>query len=300
MFGALLAILVAWPTASAAQSDVIEEKVGLYLLRVSDFDPGQGTFVADIYLQITCDRSCDPQPEIVNGHVLSQSLYEGATNTYHAWRIRAELQQDVDLRDFPFAQGELPILIEDGREDITKMSYVVDETSDVDISVSLPGHRLEQGWDAQVSQHDYPFFEQTYSRFTFSVKYSSPIPSTIIKDLLPAALIALYGFLSFVMRPDAEASRYVVSTSSLIALVFYGADLTGDIPTTDYLTFADKYVLLTIFALLLTLGSNIAIANESRHQARLERMAKINRYAALGTIGLWVVLQLVATLPLAT
>jgi hypothetical protein len=282
----------------AQTGEVIEEELGVYLLRVSDFDPGTGAFIADIYLQITCDRTCDPQPEIVNGHVLSQTLYEGSTNTYHAWRIRAELEQDVDLRRFPFDEGELPIHIEDGLQDVTQMVYVVDETSDVDSSVSLPSHRLAEGWDARVVEHDYPFFDQTYSRFIFSVAYSSPVPSTIVKDLLPAALIALYGFLSFVMRPDAEASRYVVSTSALIALVFYGANLTGDIPKTDYLTFADKYILLTIFALLLTLGSNIAIANEGRHQSRLDRMAVINRYAGLGTLGLWIVLQGIATLPL--
>lgn len=298
LLGVLTAALVAWPSAALGQQEVVEEKIGVYLLRVSDFDPAQGSFVADFYLQITCDQPCDPQPEVVNGSVLSQSLYEGATDRYHAWRIRAELQQEVDLRRFPFDEGRIPIHLEDARHDVTQMVYVVDETSGIDDGVSLPNHRLDEGRAVSVVEHEYPFFQQTYSRFMFSVGYSSPVPSTIVKDLLPAILIVLYGFLSFFMRPDAESSRYVVSTSGLIALVFYGASLTRDLPKTEYLTFADKYILLSIGVLLLTLASNVVIANEGRNQSRPERMALVNRYAGIATITLWILLQAVVVLPL--
>lgn len=64
---------------------------------------------------------------------------------------------------------------------------------------------------------------------------------------------------TFILNPDQVITRLAAISSSLMATVMFHISIAGQIPPVGYLTFADKFMMLTYFLLLVSFALNIAI-----------------------------------------
>jgi len=257
LLSALLLLLLAG--AAFAQRDgqgVV--KVGIYVLNVGKFDVATGSYTVDFYMNMHCDGECNPDSfEFMNGRATSidKIIDEPGQKFY---RIQAALSENIDLKGYPFDEHNLPIVIEDKRNAKDRLAYVLDrENSGIDPAVTLVGWDLA-GWDGKAEDHDYIPYNETYSRFTFNIRIRRIFLASILKTFLPVVFIVIVGLLALLIEErDKLWTRIGINTSALIAAVMFHLNVTASIPPVGYLTFADKFMIITYVTLVLSLLSSI-------------------------------------------
>ncbi len=250
-------------------------KVGLYLLNLGKFDVSSGSYTADFYMSLTCETECDPKFEFMNGRASSVEKITDEPNSKF-YRIQANLNNRVDLKQFPFDSQRLTILLEDKEKTVDELVYIADlNQSGIDPSIAFTGWDLK-GFDATVSEHEYPIYGETYSQYEFGLPISRIMWNSFLKTFLPVIFIVLIVLFSFILDPDKVATRLAMAGSSLIASVMFHISITNQIPPVGYLTFADKFMALTYFVLLLAFVINITLL-ELQERKKTELVEKIHR-----------------------
>lgn len=123
-----------------AQAGALQARVGVSLLSVNRLDTSLGSYALDFYLSFRCDQPCNPSEfEFINGHVAA-SVPEEDTPAYKAFRVQAELAEDLDLHAYPFDRHILVLALEDRVQTRGALAYVVDrQHTAVDPNLILPG-----------------------------------------------------------------------------------------------------------------------------------------------------------------
>jgi len=260
-----------------AQVNAQEEvKVGVYLLNLGKFDVSTGAFTADFYLSMICKNPCDtPKFEFVNGRASSIDKIIDEDNQKF-YRIQAQLANNVDLKDFPFDKHTLTIELEDKEKTINELVYVInDEETGIDPDVKFVGWKLDS-WNAKVVEHEYKVYGETYSKYIYSINISRVILNSILKTFIPVIFILFIALLSHLIAPDKVTNRLGINTGSLIASVMFHVNISNQIPPVGYLTFADKFMFITYFILLLSLISSILILQyyELKHHEKADIIHK--------------------------
>lgn len=253
-----------------------EVNVELYILNLGKFDVATGAFTADFYLDMYCDGKCTTGDfEFMNGRAASvDKIIDDPNQKFY--RVQANLNSPVDLRDFPFDKQKMQIIIEDKQATIDEVKYVAKkETSGIDDSIAFTGWNID-GWDAEVKDHYYKVYDSTYSQFVFNINISRIALNAFIKTFLPVFFILLVVLFSFLLDPDKIATRLGMAGSSLVASVMFHISISNQIPPVGYLTFADKFMILTYFILLLSFVLNITML-ELQEKKKVELVEKIHR-----------------------
>lgn len=258
-----------------------EVEVGLYLVSLGKLDVSTGSFTADFYLSL---KSQEPIPdgsfEFVNGRAASIDKLEDRQNEAGIYekfyRILANLTTPMHLKDFPFDSQQMQIIIEDKTEDIGKMRYVpAKNESGLDTSITFPGWRIT-GWEVSVKEHEYPVYESKYSQFVYTVSIERMAFSSFLKTFLPVIFLMLIVMSSFILNPEQVATRLGAISSSLVASAMFHISISNQVPPMGYLTFADKFMILTYFILLASFFLSIAVFILQGKKA-VERAKKLNR-----------------------
>lgn len=272
----LIIVLLALPFTLAANEDK-EVKVGLYLLNLGKYDVSSGSFTADFYLSLKCNYNCSPENfEFMNGRASSVDLMEN-TPTEKFYRIQANLNSKVDLRKFPFDKQEINIILEDKEKTNTELKYVPDlSQSGIDPSITFTGWNIDS-WRAEEKDHEYPIYNQTYSQYSFNIDLSRILFNSFLKTILPVAFILLVVLFSFVIDPDKVTTRLSMAGSSLVAAVMFHVSIANQNPPVSYLTFADKFLLLTYLVLLVSFIINITMI-ELQERKNHEQLMRLHRY----------------------
>lgn len=231
--------------------------VGLYILNLGKFDVSTGAFTVDFYLDLQCKTSCSPENfEFVNGRAASIDKIEDQPNEKF-YRIQANLNSPVDLKKFPFDKQKMQIIFEDKKSGIDKINYIpLKEESGIDPSITFTGWNIDQ-WEVKVNPHEYQVYNETYSQYIFNVDISRIALNSFMKTFLPIFFIVLIVLFSFVIDPDKITTRLAMAGSSLVASVMFHVSIANQIPPVGYLTFADKFMILTYLILLSTFIINI-------------------------------------------
>ncbi len=254
--------------------------VGLYLLNLGKFDVSSGSYTADFYLSMRCDRECDPKFEFMNGRASSTEKTID-TPTEKFYRIQANLNNMVDLKRFPFDSQKLIIALEDKEKSNDDLVFVVDTAqSGIDPSITFIGWQLD-GFDSKVVDHKYTVYNETFSQYEFSISISRIVWNSFLKTFLPVIFIVLIVLFSFVLDPDKVSTRLAMAGSSLVASVMFHISITNQIPPVGYLTFADKFMALTYLVLLAAFVINISIL-ELQERKKTELVEKIHRRTEFG------------------
>jgi hypothetical protein len=271
----LLAFALVLFIAPIAHAKDVE--VGVYVLNLGKFDVTAGTFTADFYIDFKCSTNCSPEGfEFVNGRATSMDKIIDEPNEKF-YRIQAALNSPMDLKKFPFDSQKIGFIIEDKTKTIKELRYLASPfNSALDDEVFIPGWGIT-GWDVFTRKHNYDIYNETYSQFVFNIDISRFALSSFLKTFLPVMFIILIVLFSFIMDPDKLTTRIAMVSSGLLAAVMFHVSISNQIPSVGYLTFADKFMILTYFVLLLSFLINIVML-EFTEQKKAKLVQKIHHY----------------------
>jgi len=277
-----LSLLVLSVTAVSAQTDISslspdkEINVGLYLLNLGKFDIATGSFTADFYFSLKCERVCPMQDfEFMNGRASSfEKMIDKPNEKFY--RIQANVVSPIDLKKFPFDKQKLEIIIEDKKNTIDQLRYIPNlEESGIDPSITFIGWNIDD-WTAYQREHNYKLYNEIYSQYVFEIPISRIVINAIFKTFLPIIFIILIMLSSFVLDPDKITTRLAMVGSALVASVMFHVSLANQIPPVGYLTFIDKFMVLTYFIILLTFIFNVFLL-ELHEQKKEELLKKLHK-----------------------
>ncbi|MBS3140895.1 hypothetical protein J4405_01975 [Candidatus Woesearchaeota archaeon] len=274
----LLFILLLFTPIALAQ----EIETSVYILNLGKFDVATGTFTADFYLSMKCDTECNSNFEFMNGRATSIDKIIDEKNEKF-YRIQASLNSPVNLKQFPFDKQKMEIIIEDKITPIEDLIYVPKlEESGLDDSIIFIGWDLD-GWNAEAKEHYYPAYEETYSQYVFTIDISRPSINAFFKTFLPVIFIVLIALLSFFLDPDKITTRLGMVGSALVASVMFHVSITNQIPPVGYLTFADKFMILTYFVLLASFILNVLMLDllERKKNELVDKIHKVTEYSMI-------------------
>lgn len=266
-----LAIVGCWslvPAGSPARAEPRAQdgpetvRVGVDLLDIGRLDTSTGSYTLDFFLIFRCDRPCTPDTfEITNGRALSQTKVIDEP-TEKVFRVQATLEAELHLRAFPFDRHTLTLELQDQGRGTDRLVYVADPAiTGIGPSVVSPGWSVAPTWRATVADRPFPAIRRTMSHYSFGVDVYRPIFGSIFKGVLPALLMTLVGLLSLLIPIANSFQRITLGTSSLLGVVLYHLTMTSSIPPTGYLTFGDLFMIANYAALIIGLGTSVALMN---------------------------------------
>lgn len=268
----LTLLLITIPFVSAQE----EVQVGLYVLNLGKFDIATGSFTADFYLSLKCETQCSPENfEFMNGRASTvEKIIDEPNEKFY--RIQANLNSPIDLKSFPFDAQKMQIILEDKEKTSEELVYIVsEEESGIDPSIVFTGWDID-GWNASVQEHSYSVYDETYSQYVFTVDISRIVFNAFLKTFLPVIFIMLVVIFSFLIDPDKVSTRLGMAGSSLVASVMFHVSISNQIPPVGYLTFADKFMVVTYMVLLFSFMINIAML-ELQEQKKTEIVDRLHR-----------------------
>ena len=237
------------PAADLQGKEVVH--VGVYILSVGNLDTRTGAYSVDFFLNLTCETlPCDPtQFDIMNANPKpapdDQTLEEDRQKGIYYYRIRANLQTNLNLREFPFDKHTLTIELEDKNKNRNKYQFVADrELSGIDSEVYVAGWNLQPYIEGIEIAHQYPVYHEAYSRLRFSIQITHAWSSSFMKGLFAAIVIVGAGMLSFLLKENEARDRITLTSSTLASAIFYHMTLTASVPPVGYLTYADRFMIL--------------------------------------------------------
>ncbi|HLC62927.1 MAG TPA: hypothetical protein VJJ21_01265 [Candidatus Nanoarchaeia archaeon] len=262
--------------------------VSLYVLNLGKFDVATGAFTADFYLNMKCSEKCDVGNfEFMNGRASSVDKIID-TDKEKFYRIQGNFNSNVDLKKFPFDEQKMQIIIEDKLHAVDEIKYIAqDEQSGLDESIIFSGWNLE-GWDSEVKEHEYKVYDETYSQYVFDINIARIKLNAFMKTFMPVFFILLVVLFSFVLDPDKITTRLGMAGSSLVASVMFHISISNQIPPVGYLTFADKFMVLTYAILLATFVINVYLLEllERKNNELVERIHRKTEYSMFAVVPL--------------
>jgi hypothetical protein len=236
-------------TSTAPAEDV---QVGLYVNNLGRLDMATGTYAADFYLWMKSAKDFPADFEFMNSMSSSiEKIYDNVTagSAEKWWRVKGNFTIPVDLRRYPFDSQRLQIVIEDKQATLSRLRYAADNSSMLEPGISFAGFDLG-ACHVVIQEHDLPPANEVYSRYVFTVDITRTPFNAFLKTFLPVIFIMLVVMSSFLLGPDKAATRLAAVSSGLVACVMFHLSITNSVPSPGYLTFADKFMVLTYFILL--------------------------------------------------
>jgi len=255
--------------------------VGVYALDVGQIDLRTGSYTMDFYLSMRCATvDCNIGPfDFMNGAASSLELEENTTSE-KVWRVQADLYENLDLHQYPFDSHALTIQIESQSLTKENLTYLPDPRySGIDSTIVVVGWSIS-GWSQSVVDHYYQVYNQTYSRYIFSLNLSRE-PTSAIQLFIPVILLTFIALLAMFMYGDVSSvfeNRILLTASLLVAAVLLQLGLDSSLPPLGYLTFADWILIATYLVLGAGLVSSITILHY-HHQKNSGMIKKIHHHS---------------------
>jgi len=274
--------------AASEKSEPQKVKVGLYVLSLGKLDVSSGTYTVDFYLQLDSDKPIpDSSFEFMNGLTNSLEKVEDTVTPEKAvageaqkfekfYRIKATLNTPIDLRRFPFDRQQMLIVIEDKTRTMEEVVYEADDkASGLDPAIFFPGWDIT-GWTLQTPEHDYKVYDEKFSQLKYAIDIQRVRLNSFLKTFLPVIFLMLIVMASFILDPEKITTRLAAISSALVASAMFHISISGQIPAVGYLTFADKFMVLTYLLLLCSFFLSIRVFMlQGRNE--LEGAKKLNK-----------------------
>lgn len=244
---------------AASTSGAAQIIVGVWLNNVEKIDLAGNNYRLDFYLWFSFDPSQVSlaqvrQFEFVNGAPAKTEI--NSNSSYLEYRVKGDFITSFDFSQYPFESHQLPVQLEHNNLDITQLVYVSDQDSGTEKTATVAGWNLGI-LQTNVVEHSY--VDQTFSRFTFGVTIAKPLVSSFIKNVLPISVITAISLLALFIAPQNFTMRITLAVTTLLAATTFHLSMLSGIPTTGYLTLADK-IMLGVYALFLyNLASSVYI-----------------------------------------
>jgi hypothetical protein len=159
--------------------------------------------------------------------------------------------------------------------------------SGIEPGMQFFGWRMN-GWNATVEDHYYAPYDETYSKYVFSILLKRETVSSLLKVFVPVFFIMLLNFFSHFPDPDKITTRIAMHSSFLIAAVMFHVSIGSQLPPLGYLTVADKFMFASYLPLAFSLISAIAIL-EFSEEKRMDMVKNIHHLSGIASFVLWII-----------
>ena len=290
--------------ASLAGKEVV--RVGIYVLSVGNLDLTTGTYTLDFFLNFKCETvPCDPSNfDLINASAepfIEDQTAEDEKGREFYYRVRSDLQTQLDLRDFPFDSHRLKVSFEDKLKNSDEYVFIVDPSlSGIDSSVLVSGWDLLPKLSAENEDHPYKIYDESFSRARFYLEITHPWFSAFMKSIFAAIVIVGVGMLSFLMSYKDAQDRIGLTSATLASAIFYHLTLTSSVPPVGYLTYGDQFMILQYVFITAALATAVAlfllVSQENRGERNEQLAQKIDTWTRHVIPPLWVVSMIVLQL----
>ncbi|MEL7449245.1 MAG: hypothetical protein AAFN78_08555 [Pseudomonadota bacterium] len=213
-----------------------------------------------------------PRLLILNNRGLQTTLpmvatVDGAGNVVLRQRLAGPLATDLELRDFPFDSQTLAI-------DIGSYQYSPSEvvfSSDSELIARTDAFR-SKGWSFETLEPEHSVYRiaedgRGTSLLRYSVRAQRKSVFYALTLALPMTLILFLAWLVHWMPPQVIPPRIGMSSATVFSLIALGVSFRLTLPAIDYLTRADRFVMLSTLLVAVSLAVTVfASSRASRDQ----------------------------------
>ena len=112
--------------APPVAGDPVTMTVGVVVTELTKFDLASGTYNAELFALVHCDREpCKPDLDVANGKLTGKPEKLHDEPLFKIFKLKAELSAVIDLSNYPFDSHALPIVLED-KGDPEGIRYALD------------------------------------------------------------------------------------------------------------------------------------------------------------------------------
>ena len=255
-------------------------KVGLSLEKLAKFELGPGTYFAEAVLTFHCDAEpCNPDFDVTNGKITGKEKLVDE-RLEKAFRVKAELEADVDLSEFPFDKHVLYVgLVERGNP--LSVKYVADEkTSAIDPTVKLAGWEIAHDLAGAIQKHTIDGHQ--IDELQFGVGIGRPRVAAVFKTLVPVFFMIFVAGFTLLLKPKSASGRLSAATAGLMTVVMFHLSSSSSLPPLGYLTRMDKFMIATYLVYLVNIALSVAIVRLD--ERKNEQLAQLAYLAAGGLV----------------
>jgi len=255
----------------------ITYKIGLDLSTIAEIDRKTGSYELIFWQTFVSDEvdftKCPPPSDwdYTNGYVKTI----GGVNTephFHKFEVHGVFFDELDFRNYPFEKLNLSVHVEPYYP-ITAENMVFeinDDYSGIDTAtVRVPGWNVgAPSFESRIDAYAWGSFPH----FSASIPIESPSTSVFLKKVLPAIILAFFGFATFFLSAKRLEERLSIIGAGMVGAIFFHAVfLLGELPPLGYLTIADK-IMISVYSVF-CMGILGAVLQQ-RHRNNLEKQNK--------------------------
>ena len=278
-----LILLSSRSVACEARNHDPDLQVRIFVRNVEKIDLAESTFRIDFYLIVEAylgELSLEQvrQFEFANGEPAIRVIEENIDESHVelVYRVKGDFIADFSLGMYPFDRHKISVILEFLTADADPtFEAVAIEMGDINVV----GWENE-GIDFQYVEHRYFEDQPPVPRFVLSVNIRRPLMSTILKNVMPIAVISCIALLTFMISAKNPSQRISLGVSTLLSATAFHLSLLGNIPPTGAFTVADGIMLsvyiLHFYSLLVSVYlMRLMDRNEEVRAEQLNRRAKL-------------------------
>ncbi len=269
-------ILLMLSQTTWADDTVVNPNVdmGLYVNRIQSISPKNGSFTADLSIwfrwkgdQISPNKTFrlkNAKIEFKRDTYVAK-MSDGATN-YAYMEIVATFTTPWDIEHFPFGEQVLKIEIEEDATDVSEIRYRADTANmTVNPNIEIQGWKVSavKDWvsetiynsnfgDTSIADR----IQTPYTQFNYEVMIK-PKSNYIELKLFVTPVVCMLILCFLLVLPAKETPRFVLCSATIFALVTSHYLIITQLPSSEQISFAEKFVLAALLQSLVYLIGTI-------------------------------------------
>ena len=248
--------------------------MGLYVNRIQSISPKNGSFTADLSIwfrwkgdQISPNKTFrlkNAKIEFKRDTYVAK-MSDGATN-YAYMEIVATFTTPWDIEHFPFGEQVLKIEIEEDATDVSEIRYRADTANmTVNPNIEIQGWKVSavKDWvsetiynsnfgDTSIADR----IQTRYTQFNYEVMIK-PKSNYIELKLFVTPVVCMLILCFLLVLPAKETPRFVLCSATIFALVTSHYLIVTQLPSSEQISFAEKFVLAALLQSLVYLIGTI-------------------------------------------
>jgi len=272
-------------------------RTGIYLKSLYDFNSSDFSYDVDLWMWFRYKNdSIKPLQtiEIANAKKYDYSDISVETRNGYRWatqNCKATINQNWDLKHYPFDHQKLEIILEESEHDIRKILLVADEQKfEYNDRIDIKGWKIDSSkiWNG-ISDYKSDFGDPTldgesqYTNVHYTIFLSRESWALFFKLFTGCYVAFLVSFLVFFIKPIYVDPRFGLSIGGLFAAVGNKYVVDANIPSSISFTLVDKIHDITFVYILITILLSI-ISLKLYDENRFEICLKFDRYASFAVV----------------
>ncbi len=276
----------------ASLDEPIEYRVAIWLNNVGKIEKESGVYELDFWYTVSSDdvnflEVGIPPVTFTNSkvtHLESDYMEEH----YYEVRVRGTFFNVLDWSLFPFEKIELNVEIEPNSPYFIENTVLIvdEELIGIDDKVNVVGWKLLEPV-FEIDTHEYENYG-SFSRFVAAIPIERSTTGAILKTIFPVLMITGVSMLIFLI-PKNFSSRIYLTAPLLLAVVFLHRGSLGELPTLDYMTVFDKFMII-VYALfansILTLAIQMKFDIGDKDDVKVRKVNMVMLYMIPVIIGI--------------